>query len=65
MTPPEKVAAAILELGLQGANLRWQVSSRGKPHSFSVSFRDITVNGSTARAAVRALRRRFGQRIAA
>lgn len=57
MTPGEKIRAVLRELGIERYDLLWQTSPAGKPHAFQVRVRDVTINGSTARAAIRAIRR--------
>lgn len=59
MSAPDKVRSVLRELEIHHYDLLWQVSTNGKPHSFTVRVRDITINGSTARATIRALRRKL------
>lgn len=61
MTPGEKIRAVLRDSGVQHYDLLWQTGYDGKPHSFRVSVRDVTLNGCTTRAIIRAIRRRFSK----
>jgi hypothetical protein len=65
MTPADRIRSALHDLGIYAYDLRWAVSPRGKPHSFRLSFRDVTIQASSPRTVLRAIRRRFPQKIAA
>lgn len=61
MSPGDKIRGVLRELGVEQYDLLWQTSQTGKPHSFSVRVRDVTLNGCTTRAIIRAIRRTFSK----
>jgi hypothetical protein len=63
MSAGDKIRGVLRELGVEQYDLLWQTSQNGKPHSFTVRVRDVTLNGCTTRAIIRAVRRRFAKAV--
>lgn len=59
MNPAEKVRAVMHDLGAHSYDLIWQTTTAGKPYDFKLTFGDLTFRGSSARAIIRAVKRRL------
>jgi hypothetical protein len=65
VSAPDKVRSVLRELEVHRYDLLYQVTPAGKPHAFTLRVRDVTLNGCTTRAIIRAIRRTFSKSVVA